>query len=82
MEEQKNSKRVLRMEIDDDVKHVSITGLGSDEKVVMRQELSEEELGLATGGDGKTCTFLCVGYDPNRCEHDIHFCYKDIDLIP
>ena len=49
MEEQKD-KRVLSIELDEDVKKVSITGLNSDEKVVMRQELSEDELDQVTGG--------------------------------
>ena len=49
MEEQKD-KRVLHIALDDEVKKVSITGINSDEKVVMRQELSEDELDQATGG--------------------------------
>ena len=49
MKEQKD-KRVLRVELDDEVKKVSITGLDGDEKVVMRQELDGDELLLATGG--------------------------------
>ena len=48
--EKGNEKRVLRVELDDDVKRVSITGLGSDEKVVMRQDLNEDELNKAAGG--------------------------------
>ena len=40
--EEKKEKRVLKVELDDDVKKVSITGLGDDDKVVMMQELSEE----------------------------------------
>lgn len=32
MEEQKNNKRMLNIELDDDVKRVSITGIGSDRK--------------------------------------------------
>ena len=47
-----NDKRVLRVELDDEVKKVSITGKNSDEKVVMRQELSEEDLDMVTGGAG------------------------------
>ena len=43
-------KRVLSIELDDDVKKVSITGLGDDDKVVMMQELSEEDLSEAAGG--------------------------------
>jgi len=45
-----NGKRVLRVELDKEVKKVSITGMSSDEKVVMRQELNEDELEVATGG--------------------------------
>ena len=45
-----NEKRVLSIELDDEVKKVSITGLGSDEKVIMRQELNENDLEQATGG--------------------------------
>ena len=50
MEEKNNNKRVLSIELDDAVKKVSITGIGSDEKVVMKQELDEEDLKQATGG--------------------------------
>ena len=48
--EEKKEKRVLSIELGDDVKKVSITGLGDDDKVVMMQELSEEDLDEATGG--------------------------------
>ena len=48
--DEKKEKRVLSIELDENVKKVSITGLGDDETVVMKQELSEEELDLATGG--------------------------------
>ena len=47
---EQKEKRVLRVELDDDVKHVSITGTDDEEKVVMRQELSEDDLEQATGG--------------------------------
>ena len=50
--EQNKEKRVLKVELEDDVKKVSITGLGDDDKVVMMQELSEEDLDEATGGLG------------------------------
>ena len=49
MEENKQ-KRVLTIELDENVKKVSITGLGDDNQVVMAQELDEEELDQATGG--------------------------------
>ena len=48
--EEKKEKRVLTIELDDDVKKVSITGIGDDDKVVMMQELGEDELDEATGG--------------------------------
>ena len=51
MEENKE-KRVLRVELDNEVKKVSITGKDGEEKVVMRQELSEDDLEQATGGGG------------------------------
>ena len=49
MEEQKD-KRVLNIELNNDVKKVSIAGKDSEEQVVMRQELSEDDLEQATGG--------------------------------
>ena len=52
--EEKKQKRVLTIELDENVKKVSITGLGDDETVVMKQELNEEELDQATGGGGMT----------------------------
>ena len=62
--EEKKEKRVLTIELDDDVKKVSITGLGDDEKVVMKQELSEEDLDEATGGAG----IHSPACDPYVCE--------------
>ena len=43
MEEKKN-KRVLNIELDENVKKVSITGLGDDNQVVMAQELDESPI--------------------------------------
>ena len=48
--EEKKEKRVLRIELDDDVKKVSITGKNGEEKVVMSQELNEEDLDQVAGG--------------------------------
>ena len=69
--EEKNEKRVLSIELDDDVKKVSITGLGDDDKVVMMQELNEEELEQATGGTSippyaGTCGTFAVSTDCPR----------------
>ena len=43
-------KRVLRIELDDDVKKVSITGKNGNEQVVMSQELNEDDLDQVAGG--------------------------------
>ena len=60
--DEKKEKRVLNIELDENVKKVSITGLGDDETVVMKQELSEEELDLATGGMGTSSGRKCHGF--------------------
>ena len=59
MEENKE-KRVLRVKLDNDVKKVSITGKDGEEKVVMRQELSEDDLEQATGGGWMVCGLRCT----------------------
>ena len=48
--EEKKEKRVLRIELDDDVKKLSITGKNGEEKVVMSQELNEDDLDQVAGG--------------------------------
>jgi hypothetical protein len=50
MKEVNNDKRVLQVEIGNNVKKVDITGKDADDKVVMKQELSEDDLEQATGG--------------------------------
>ena len=59
--DEKKEKRVLSIELDENVKKVSITGLGDDEKVVMQQELDEDELDQAAGG-----LYMLPGFDPPR----------------
>ena len=49
--EDKN-KRLVNIEIEDDVKRLTITGQDDHDQVVMRQELCDEELELVTGGVG------------------------------
>ena len=49
MEENKE-KRVLNIELSDEVKRVSITGKNGEEQVVMRQELNEDDLDQVAGG--------------------------------
>ena len=57
--DEKKEKRVLQIELEDDVKKVSITGLGDDNQVVMAQELDEDELDKATGGTPLFCAPVC-----------------------
>ena len=49
---EKNEKRVLNIELEDDVKKVSIKGLNSESQVVMSQELDEDALDKVAGGVG------------------------------
>ena len=44
------SKRVVQIEIDDQVKKLTIEGIDKDAQVVMREELSNEELDSVAGG--------------------------------
>ena len=44
---EENAKRVLHVEINDDVRKLTIEGVDKDQQVVMRQELNEDELGAA-----------------------------------
>jgi hypothetical protein len=47
--EEKN-KRVVQIEIDNEVKKLTIEGVDKDAQVVMRQELNDEDLDGAAGG--------------------------------
>ena len=59
MEEQKNDKRTLSIELDNEVKKVSITGMDKNEQVVMKQEVNEEDLAEATGGERNCSQLYC-----------------------
>ena len=59
MKEENNDKRVLQVELDNNVKKVSITGLDADERVVLRQDLDEDDLNRADGGRPKTPGRAC-----------------------
>ena len=56
--EEKKEKRVLRIELDDDVKKLSITGKNGEEKVVMSQELNEDDLDQVAGGQPPSRDYL------------------------
>ena len=49
--EDKN-KRLVNIEIEDDVKRLTITGQDENDQVVMKQELSDDELDGVAGGGG------------------------------
>jgi len=59
MKEVNNDKRVLQVEIDNNVKKVAITGVDANDNVVMKQELNENDLDQASGGFGGARPFLC-----------------------
>ena len=48
--EDKN-KRLVNIEIEDDVKRLTITGQDEHDQVVMREELSDDELDNVAGGE-------------------------------
>lgn len=47
---EENKKRVVQIEIDDQVKKLTIEGTDKDAQVVMREELSDDDLDNVTGG--------------------------------
>ena len=58
MTTENKDKRVLNIELDENVKKVSITGLGDGETVVMKQGLDEDE--LVTWGSGEIVTLKYI----------------------
>ena len=72
------NKRFVSIEIDDEVKKLTIEGVDKDAQVVMRQELSENDLDLVTGGEDYND--LLDFYDNNTpCAYD---CPNHAFLIP
>ena len=55
--ETNENKRVVQIEIDDSVRKLTIEGKNQDEQVVVREELSDEELDQVAGG---TCFIWAV----------------------
>ena len=47
---EENKKRVVNIEIEDDVRRLTITGQDEHDNVVMREELSDDDLDTVTGG--------------------------------
>jgi hypothetical protein len=59
------NKRVVQIEIDDQVKKLTVEGVDKDAQVVMREELSNDELDGVAGGF--IAAGRCKGYRPNDC---------------
>ena len=55
---EEKSKRVVQIEIDDQVKKLTIEGVDTNAQVVMREELNNEELDSVAGGSF-ACRVLC-----------------------
>ena len=53
---EKKEKRVVQIEIDDQVRKLTVEGMDKDAQVVMREELSDDELDNVAGG-------ICFFYD-------------------
>ena len=63
------NKRVVQIEIDDQVKKLTVEGVDKDAQVVMREELSNDELDGVAGGfiaEGRY-----KGYRPINCQRVI-----------
>ena len=58
--EDKN-KRLVNIEIDDDVKRLTITGQDEHDQVVMKQELSDDDLDSVAGGKHYANEFIHMG---------------------
>jgi hypothetical protein len=60
MQDMEKSKRRINFKIDDNVRKLTITGKDKDDQVVMREELSDDELDLVNGGvsSNEKCNFL------------------------
>ena len=52
---EKKEKRVVQIEIDDQVRKLTVEGIDKDAQVVMRQELSDDELDSVAGGLNRPC---------------------------
>ena len=55
---EEKAKRVVQIEIDDQVKKLTIEGVDKDAQVVMKQELSDDELDNVAGGYGIQTLFV------------------------
>jgi bacteriocin-like protein len=64
---EEKAKRIVHVEIDDEVKKLTIEGTDKDQQVVMREELSEDELDNVSGGSIGSNVCIVKGIDFNTC---------------
>lgn len=69
MKEENKGKRVLQVELDNNVKKIAVTGLDAGDKVVMSQELNTDELEQITGGSQPRLTRPTLS---SLCRHNAH----------
>lgn len=69
MKEENKGKRVLQVELDNNVKKIAVTGLDAGDKVVMSQELNTDELEQITGGSHPRLTRPTLS---SLCRHNAH----------
>ena len=70
----KKKKKILNILIDEDIRKVTITGENRDNQVVMREELSDEELDIVTGGKTGDCNENYVCPKDQECPQYSKFC--------
>ena len=69
------NKRIVNIEIGDEVKKLTIEGVDKDQQVVMREELSDDDLDAVAGGwAGNIINTIFDGNDggfsPNYCPNN------------
>ena len=69
MKEENKDKRVLQVELGDNVKKVAITGVDAADKVIMKQELNEDDLSQIDGGYMGICKIL-IAHAGHRCSYN------------
>ena len=64
---EEKAKRIVHVEIDDDVKKLTIEGVDKEQQVVMREELSDDELDNVAGGGINNTVCIGKGINPSTC---------------
>ncbi len=67
---EEKAKRILHVEINDDVRKLTIEGTNKEQQVVMRQELDEDELDNVAGGNYAPTFSDCTSFVTCRTATD------------